>query len=157
MRIRKGHERLAGRALELGARASWIIPTEKIVIDMQLYPELPPVIGNANYLQQVFLNLAINARDAMPNGGTLSVSSKHDHQNVIIRMADTGVGIGTEHLERIFQPFFTTKGEGKGTGLGLAISRKIISQHQGRINVESEPGKGTAFTISLPVRRAGKQ
>jgi signal transduction histidine kinase len=113
---------------------------------------LPSVTGNANYLQQVFLNLLINARDAMPGGGKLTVSTSLTGFHVCIRISDTGVGIAKEILEKIFKPFFTTKGE-KGTGLGLAICSKIIAQHKGEIKVESEVGKGTTFAIFLPVWR----
>lgn len=129
---------------------------EKIDIEMALSNDLPPVVGNANYLQQVFLNLAINSRDAMPQGGKIFVSSMLENLNISVRFSDTGTGIPPEYLEKVFQPFFTTKGEGKGTGLGLAISRNIISQHQGTMRVESEPGKGTSFLIHLPIRRTQK-
>jgi len=115
--------------------------------------ELPPVTGNANYLQQVFLNLLLNARDAMPRGGTITIATAMTGFHVSIRIADTGSGIPKEIQEKVFKPFFSTKGE-KGTGLGLAICSKIIGQHRGEIKVESEPGAGTAFTIFLPVWRA---
>ncbi len=128
--------------------------TDKIEIELALSTDLPMVVGNANYLQQVFLNLAINARDAMPKGGKIFISSMLEGFSVIVRFSDTGGGISQENIDRIFQPFFTTKGEGKGTGLGLAISRNIISQHQGNIRVESELNKGTSFIITLPIRRA---
>lgn len=114
---------------------------------------LPPVTGNANYLQQVFLNLLLNARDAMPRGGTITVATALTGFHISIRIADTGCGIPKEIQEKVFKPFFSTKGE-KGTGLGLAICSKIIGQHRGEIKVESEPGAGTAFTIFLPVWRA---
>ncbi len=115
--------------------------------------DLPPVTGNANYLQQVFLNLLINARDAMPRGGTITVVTALTGFHISIRIADTGCGIPKEIQEKVFKPFFSTKGE-KGTGLGLAICSKIIGQHRGEIKIESEPGAGTAFTIFLPVWRA---
>jgi len=127
--------------------------TDKIEIELALSTDLPMVIGNSNYLQQVFLNLAINARDAMPKGGRIFISSMLEGFNVMVRFSDTGGGITQENMDKIFQPFFTTKGEGKGTGLGLAISRNIISQHQGNIRVESELNKGTTFIITLPIRR----
>lgn len=127
--------------------------TDKIEIELALSTDLPMVVGNSNYLQQVFLNLVINARDAMPKGGKIFISSMLEGFNVTVRFSDTGSGITQENMEKIFQPFFTTKGEGKGTGLGLAISRNIISQHQGQIRVESELNKGTTFIITLPIRR----
>jgi signal transduction histidine kinase len=115
--------------------------------------KLPPVTGNANYLQQVFLNLLINARDAMPKGGKIALTTTFTGFHISVRIADTGCGIPEEIREKIFKPFFSTKGE-KGTGLGLAICGKIIAQHRGEIKVESEPGAGTAFTIFLPVWRS---
>lgn len=126
-----------------------------IEIDLSLQEDLPPVTGNANYVQQVLLNLIINARDAMPNGGTISIATALTGFHVSIRIADTGSGIPKDIQEKIFKPFFTTKGE-KGTGLGLAICSKIIAQHKGDIKVESEPGKGTTFTIFIPVWRGAQ-
>jgi signal transduction histidine kinase len=124
-----------------------------IEIEMDQGGDLPSVAGNANYLQQVFLNLLINARDAMPTGGTIGIALSLTGFHVCVRVRDTGAGIPPEVLEKIFRPFFTTKGE-KGTGLGLAICHKIILQHKGDIRVESEVGKGTVFTMYLPVWRA---
>ena len=123
-----------------------------IEMQMNLAQDLPAVAGNANSLQQVFLNLLINARDAMPKGGTIGVTSSLTGFHVCVKLSDTGQGIEKDLLEKIFAPFFSTKGE-KGTGLGLAICSKIISQHKGEIRVESEVGKGTTFTIFLPVWR----
>jgi hypothetical protein len=124
-----------------------------IDIELLLAEDLPSVSGNANYLQQVFLNLLINARDAMPQGGTITVATSLTGFHVAIRVVDNGSGIPKEVQEKIFKPFFSTKGD-KGTGLGLAICSKIIAQHKGEIKVESEVGKGTTFTIFLPVWRA---
>jgi signal transduction histidine kinase len=124
-----------------------------ILIETHLREGLPPIHGNANSLQQVFLNMLINARDAMPNGGTISIETESTGYHVIVKFADTGCGIAKAHLERVFMPFFTTKGEGSGTGLGLSVCRKIISEHKGEIKVESEVGKGTTFSIFLPMRR----
>jgi len=123
-----------------------------ITLNVDLAEELPAVGGNGNYLQQVFLNLLINARDAMPNGGTITVSTALTGFHVSIRIGDTGTGIPKDLQEKIFKPFFSTKGE-KGTGLGLSICSKIIAQHKGELRVESEVGKGTTFTIYLPVWR----
>ncbi|MGA9121586.1 MAG: ATP-binding protein [Bacteroidota bacterium] len=124
-----------------------------IEIETRAVEDLPPVAGNANYLQQVFLNLLINARDAMPKGGMITISFALTGFHVTVRVSDTGNGIPPAVAEKIFRPFFTTKGE-KGTGLGLAICHKIVLQHKGDIRVESEEGKGTTFTIYLPVWRA---
>lgn len=129
---------------------------DKIDFELDLEGQLPLIPGNASYLQQVFLNLAINARDAMPRGGKVTIKTYTDGLHVVVSFSDTGHGIPREQLDKIFQPFFTTKEEGKGTGLGLAISRKIINQHQGDISVESEVGRGTTFIIKLPLRRSAE-
>ena len=126
----------------------------KVGIDLQtdFAPHLPLVIGNANQLGQVFLNLFNNARDAMPEGGMLHVETTiGDKQTIKMVVEDTGVGILPEHLNRIFEPFFTTKELGKGTGLGLSVSYGLISAHGGKIRVQSEVGIGTKFIISLPI------
>ncbi len=124
-----------------------------IEIRTQLLESVPKIIGNSNYLQQVFLNLLINARDAMPKGGQITFMTESSGYHVIVRVSDTGCGIDKENLSRVFMPFFTTKGEGVGTGLGLSVCRKIISEHKGEIKVESTPGEGTTFTIFLPTKR----
>ena len=114
---------------------------------------LPPVLGSPNRLQQVFLNLFINARDAMPQGGMLEVRTWAHNGSVEVEVTDTGVGIPRELLGRIFDPFFTTKSTGRGTGLGLSVSYGIIKEHAGTIDVRSTPGKGTAFRLEFPVSR----
>ncbi len=111
-------------------------------------PAVPLVVANHDHLKQVFLNLVINAIDAMPDGGNLSIRTLLDHENVIIEFADTGVGMPSEIQRHLFEPFFTTKAH--GSGLGLSISYGIIQDHQGQILVQSEVGKGTTFTIILP-------
>ena len=125
--------------------------SEGIEIKSSLAHDLRSIMGNATYLQQVFLNMLINAKDAMPKGGTISIVSEAVSSHVRVRFSDTGVGIEKDLLEKIFAPFFTTKGEGKGTGLGLSICQKIVSQFHGQMSVESEVGKGTTFIITLPV------
>ena len=116
-----------------------------------------PVHANSNELEQVFLNLFLNALDAMPNGGRLRVSAQTangtDDEDSIVAIAveDTGGGIAPEVRDRIFEPFFTTKREGRGTGLGLSICRGLVRSHKGSIRVESQPGAGTRFVVSLPV------
>ncbi len=102
-------------------------------------------------LQQVFLNLFLNARDAMPKGGWLSISSRVDDDEAVVEVADTGAGIAPEHLARIYDPFFTTKGEGRGTGLGLSVTYGIVQEHHGTLACESEPGQGTRFRLALPL------
>jgi two-component system NtrC family sensor kinase len=115
---------------------------------------LPPVLGDENQLQQVFLNLLINAYQAMPDGGELHISSQANDGEVIATIADTGMGIPAEYLNRIFDPFFTTKDVGQGTGLGLSISYGLIEQHGGTIEVESKEGSGAKFVVRLPVAPA---
>jgi len=107
-------------------------------------------MGSAPKLQQVFMNLILNARDAMPQGGWLTIETYTSDGMVCIDVVDTGVGIPPEHISRIYDPFFTTKGVGRGTGLGLALSYGIIQEHAGRIFVESKVGSGTRFMIKLP-------
>jgi signal transduction histidine kinase len=124
------------------------------------FDDVPHAVANGNQIQQVLMNLLINARQAMPNGGTLLVRLTHDaaNQNVDLIVRDSGCGMAPETLRRIFDPFFSTKSgpdaSGKGgTGLGLSMCRDIIEAHHGRIRVESTLGKGTMFTIKLPVAR----
>ena len=125
--------------------------------------DVPKVRANGNQIQQVLLNLLINARQAMPKGGRVRIRLSFDEKNQMVDLLvrDTGVGIPPDKLRQIFAPFFTTKqgpdatGKG-GTGLGLAACRDIIEAHQGRIRVESSPGKGTAFTLKLPVTPAAR-
>jgi two-component system NtrC family sensor kinase len=119
----------------------------------QLDQSLPPVYGNWGKLQQVFINLFMNARDAMPAGGELAIKTGMNESMVIVDVTDTGTGISEENVKRIYDPFFTTKTTGKGTGLGLAVTYGIIQEHGGRIFVDSVPGKGTHFRLKLPTRR----
>jgi two-component system NtrC family sensor kinase len=121
-----------------------------IVADMA--PNLPPVTAHADQMRQVFLNMMLNACDAMTNGGTLRIATRWQAQadggDVVVEIGDTGVGITAEHRAHLFEPFYTTKAN--GTGLGLAISGHIVTQHGGHIAVDSAPGVGTTFTITLP-------
>ncbi len=112
---------------------------------------LPPVMADFGQLQQVFVNLVVNAIQAMPNGGNLTINSSLTVDGwVRVSVQDTGVGISTENMDKIFTPFFTTKEPGKGVGLGLAISYGIIERHGGKIEVQSKLGEGTTFTVRLP-------
>ncbi len=115
--------------------------------------KLPPVLGSITRLQQVFLNLFMNARDAMPGGGMIEVRTAAQNGSVEVEVTDTGSGIPPENLHRIFDPFFTTKATGKGTGLGLSVSYGIIKEHAGKVDVRSTPGKGTSFRLEFPVAR----
>jgi signal transduction histidine kinase len=120
----------------------------KLEIDLG---SLKPIWAQGEQLQQVFINIILNAIDAMPDGGTLGIQLAQDRNIAFVKIRDTGTGISRQHLPHIFDPFFTTKGIGKGTGLGLSISYAIIKDHEGYITVESESGKGTLFTISVPM------
>ncbi len=113
------------------------------------YEEVPEVLADPNQLSQVFINIILNASDAMPKGGELIIEVKREENFVIGKFTDTGMGISPENLSKIFDPFFTTKE--KGTGLGLAVSYSIIKNLGGDIVVESTVGKGTTFTIKLPI------
>jgi PAS domain S-box-containing protein len=113
----------------------------------------PLAFGNAGKLQQVFLNLFLNARDAMSGGGALRVRSDTTDAKLRIWIEDTGVGISSEDIKKIYDPFFTTKEAGKGTGLGLSVSYGIVQEHGGNIEVESVPGQGTTFRLELPLAR----
>jgi signal transduction histidine kinase len=117
----------------------------------ELDPNLPAIDANAGQLQQVFMNLIINAGHAMPEGGELIVrTGTIPEDRIFFEITDTGCGIAPENIDRIFDPFFTTKDEGKGTGLGLAVSRNIIENHHGEIGVRSAVGLGTTFRVVLP-------
>jgi two-component system NtrC family sensor kinase len=124
---------------------------KNVTIEENFAEGLSKVNGDANQLQQVFANLSLNACEAMPEGGILSISTSEEDGKVLISIADTGCGIKEEHLDMIFDPFFTTKPVGKGTGLGLSVSYGIIRKHGGTMEVESQESKGTTFTITLPV------
>ena len=138
---------------------------KSIQFQKNIDPNLRPIHGNLTQMHQVLLNLCVNARDAMPNGGTLAILAENARFEepqvrlhagvkagpfVVLRVVDTGTGIPPELLERIFEPFFTTKEPGKGTGLGLATVRGILKNHGGFVEVKSEVGKGTSFRICLP-------
>jgi len=129
------------------------LKTSRIQVVKQLGETLPLVRGSANKLQQVFLNLFLNARDAMPSGGMLEVRTAAHNGSVEVEIADTGAGISHDHINRIFDPFFTTKANGRGTGLGLSVSYGIIKEHAGKIDVRSAPGKGTSFHVEFPAVR----
>jgi two-component system NtrC family sensor kinase len=129
----------------------------QVQLETALEDNLPPILGNSGKLQQVFLNLFLNAKDAMAAGGTLRVATQANGL-VAVDISDTGSGIALEHMQRIYDPFFTTKstvGEGqrRGTGLGLAVSYGIIQEHAGKIQVESQVGSGTTFHLEFPLVR----
>jgi len=145
-------EAIVGDTLQLAANH---VKLAKVKVRGEVEENLPPVHGDRHQLTQVFLNLVLNALDAMHGGGTLTISvEKSDDRNFVeIAFADTGVGIPKQYLDSIFDPFFSSKKNAKGTGLGLSVSLGIINQHGGTIRVDSEVGKGTTFTVSLPIAR----
>ncbi len=145
-------EEIIGDTLQLAANH---VKLAKVKVRGEVEENLPSVHGDRHQLTQVFLNLVLNALDAMPGGGTLTIAvAKADDRNFMdIAFSDTGVGIPKQYLGSIFDPFFSSKKNAKGTGLGLSVSLGIINQHGGTIRVASEVGKGTTFTVSLPIAR----
>jgi len=126
-----------------------------INLEVEIPESLPPVRGNIRSLQQVFMNLLLNALQAMPGGGSITITVAAEPPDFVrFDIRDTGAGIKPEALEHIFEPFFTTKSVGRGTGLGLSVAYSIVKRHQGQIEVKSEIGRGTVFTVLLPVARA---
>ncbi|HZD05101.1 MAG TPA: ATP-binding protein [Longimicrobiales bacterium] len=145
-------EQIVGDTLQL---ASNQVRLAKVRVRGEVEENLPPVHGDRHQLTQVFLNLVLNALDAMPGGGTLTITVEKsgDGNFVDIGFTDTGVGIAEQHLPHIFDPFFSTKKHARGTGLGLSVSLGIIKQHGGDMRVRSEEGRGATFTVALPVAR----
>jgi hypothetical protein len=131
--------------------------TGSIQVRKELAASPPMVQGIEHKLQQVFLNLFLNSRDAMPSGGWLTIVTREDRAGAVVEIADTGGGIPADQLSRIYDPFFTTKELGKGTGLGLSITYGIVQEHGGTITCDSQEGQGTRFTIRLPRAEPGRQ
>src|SRR6185503_2949150 len=125
--------------------------SDNVKFEIETPADLPAVSGDASQLQQAVIALGTNAIDAMPDGGVLRIEGHRSDGTVLIAVTDNGVGIPQENITRIFEPFFTTKEIGKGTGLGLAVCYGILTEHGGSLDVQSTPGTGTTFTISLPV------
>jgi signal transduction histidine kinase len=131
----------------------YLLRKGQVTLHAELPEEAVMVTYDAQQVEQVLINLITNSIQAMPDGGDLFVSLDYVEDEVEITVRDEGVGISEEHLGKIFDPFFTTKAEGEGTGLGLSVSYGIVSQHGGHIEVESELGMGTTFTVVLPRNR----
>ncbi len=129
---------------------------QKLDLKKDFGKNLPTVFADSDQLQQVFLNLFLNARDAMPNGGELSIKTFKRENFILTEISDSGVGINNKDLKKIFDPFFTTKSTGKGTGLGLAVCYGIITAHDGKIEVSNENGKGTKFIVYLPFEKTNR-
>ncbi len=117
----------------------------------ELNPSLPRLMADFDQLQQVYTNLILNAIEAMPEGGTLTLRTSADNSQLKIEVQDTGCGISPKNMSQLFIPFFTTKKAVKGVGLGLAVAYGIIQRHHGRIEVQSKEGEGSTFTIYLPL------
>jgi nitrogen-specific signal transduction histidine kinase/CheY-like chemotaxis protein len=153
---------------DLGALLGETFP-RTIAFNLELKEGLPPLLADQNQLQQIVLNLCVNARDAMPEGGTISVATRvvagrelsalggaEDKAYAALTVADTGIGMPPEVRARIFEPFFTTKEAGQGTGLGLAVVYGIVASHHGFIDVDSTPGVGSTFKVYLPLAASGQ-
>jgi two-component system, NtrC family, sensor kinase len=127
----------------------------KVKVEHQFTPNLGPVSGDKQQLTQVFLNLALNAIDAMPNGGTLTIETDTIREGSFLKInfSDSGTGIADHIKPHIFDPFFTSKSQGKGTGLGLSVSQGIIRKHGGDILVDSRINEGTTFSVLLPMAK----
>jgi len=124
---------------------------QKLKITRDLASAIPKIFADSDQLQQVFLNLFLNARDAMPNGGELTVVSKSSDDEIFVEISDTGTGIDDGNTKQVFDPFFTTKPAGKGTGLGLAVCYGIITAHGGRLELRQNESPGATFVVTLPV------
>jgi len=146
-----------GAAEEVLSIVAHNLSLRKITVDKRLAHGLPKVKGDSDQLKQAFLNMILNAQHAMPDGGELKVETLYNFEDRIleIKFTDTGTGITDQIRGKIFDPFFSTKGVGKGTGLGLSVSYGIIKAHNGSIDIESVMGKGTTFTIKLPLGPKG--
>ncbi len=130
-----------------------VLRAGRIRLEEHFDSQLPPIQGNSGRLQQVFMNLILNARDAMRGGGGLRVRTLRENSSVVVEVVDSGVGIPKEDVPRIYDPFFTTKSGSRGTGLGLAVTYGIIREHSGIIEVQSKPGQGTTFRLEFPAAR----
>jgi signal transduction histidine kinase len=139
--------KLVGDTLSL---TSTVLGDQKIALQLELDPSGPRLRGDAGQVAQVLLNLVSNARTAMPSGGTLTVATRRDGAEIALAVADTGRGIDPAIRDRIFEPFFTTKDDWSNVGLGLSVSYRIVEEHGGKIQVASQVGHGSTFTVRLP-------
>jgi signal transduction histidine kinase len=145
------------KAMDVAADLIGKQATSKGVAIIRDYAETPLVRGVSNQLQQVFVNLMMNAIDAMPSGGAITLKCAAENGYVVASVKDTGTGIPASVLPRLFEPFVTTKAEGKGTGLGMFVCRKIVTDHKGEISVNSQEGAGAEIVIRLPIMEAAQQ
>jgi two-component system NtrC family sensor kinase len=124
-----------------------------VTLETRVAQGLPELVCDAAQVQQMLLALAMNALEATPQNGRVTLEARPDPAGIALAVSDTGNGIPREHQDRIFEPFFTTKEAGKGVGLGLAVVYGIVTRHHGTIDLASEPGRGTSFTVRLPLRQ----
>jgi two-component system NtrC family sensor kinase len=134
---------------------NYMLRKQRVKAVEALDPSLPPIWARASGIRGVCMNLMMNAVQAMKEGGTLTVRTRRDGDGVTLEIEDTGHGIEPVHLDRIWDPFFTTKPVGHGTGLGLSITQRVVARHGGRIRVESRPGEGARFIVWLPLAGPG--
>jgi two-component system, NtrC family, sensor kinase len=145
-------------AAEMLSLTGYQMRLQGITMKPQLAPDLLPVLADKGQMRQTFLNLLINAQDAMPQGGAITLETKNSrHREVVVKVSDTGKGIPKENISQIFEPFFTTKKTCSGAGLGLAVVYGIVRDHRGTIKVDSVLGQGTSFTIRLPAFKPGEE
>lgn len=159
-RMSKGFRQLVDANLALKETLSLIdhqLGLAEIEVSTEFFPGKLNVQADRHQLQQVFLNMILNAKDAMPEGGDLAISTNLFKGKVTIKFSDSGSGISKANLSKIFDPFFTTKEVGRGTGLGLSVSYGIVQDYEGDIQVESEVGKGTTFTVFLPQSKESRE
>jgi signal transduction histidine kinase/CheY-like chemotaxis protein len=142
------------QCLEDAIRLSWSKIKHKAQVQRE-YSEVPPVLGTASRLEQVFMNLLVNAAQAIETRGEIHVSLKREEAEAVVRVQDTGKGIAPDRLKRLFEPFFATRLSGQGTGIGLQVAQRIVRAHQGRIEVTSEVGRGTEVSVRLPLAGLG--
>jgi signal transduction histidine kinase len=144
---------IVDRSFDLGIHS---LEMQNVEVVKELSPDLPRIMADFGQIQQVCTNLIMNAIEAMPGGGVLTIRTLMEGEQVLIEVSDTGVGISAENLKKMFTPFFTTKRDKKGVGLGLAISYGIVQRHHGKIEIHSKEGDGTTFKVYLPVNYAEK-
>jgi signal transduction histidine kinase len=132
------------------ALTNHLLSPHRVVLETHLSPDIPQVWIDRHMMEQVLMNLTLNAIQAMKAGGVLTIRTFAREGACVVEVKDTGCGISASVLPRIFDPFFTTKNEGEGTGLGLSVSLGIVERHGGKISVDSEVGRGTKFTVSVP-------
>jgi len=144
-------------AVELIAPALGVDGRPAIDVELALAERLPPVVGHAADLQNVFINLLLNARDAMPDGGTVTIAARRSRDHVVVSVCDQGGGVAPEHLPRLFDPFFTTKAAAGGAGLGLSLAYGLVRAADGDIRAANRAGGGLEITLELPVARKSAQ